>query len=56
MIPHTESLLAKNSCFKQLLFHCRERNAVFSAEHLQPGLVMDFNESLERDDDISMQF
>jgi superfamily I DNA and/or RNA helicase len=30
MIPHTEALLAKNSCFKQLLSHCRERNAVFS--------------------------
>jgi superfamily I DNA and/or RNA helicase len=42
MIPHTESLLAKNSCFKLLLFHCRESNAVFSdvncrcsKEHLQ---------------------
>lgn len=34
VIPHTESLLAKNSCFKQLLSHCRERNAVFSAEYL----------------------
>jgi len=29
LIPHTESLLSKNSCFKQLLSHCRERNAVF---------------------------
>ena len=29
MIPHTESLLVKNSCFKQLLAHCRETNAVF---------------------------
>jgi superfamily II DNA/RNA helicase len=30
VIPHTESLLAKNSCFKQLLSHCRKRDAVFS--------------------------
>jgi len=29
MIPHTESLLVKNSCFKQLLAHCRETNVVF---------------------------
>ncbi len=29
VIPDTESLLVKNSCFKQLLSHCRKRNAVF---------------------------
>jgi hypothetical protein len=34
VIPQTESLLAKHSCFKQLLSHCRKRDAVFSMEHL----------------------
>ncbi|MFU8768613.1 MAG: AAA domain-containing protein, partial [Desulfotignum sp.] len=29
VIPHSEPLLAKNSCFKQLLAHCREKNSVF---------------------------
>ncbi|MDT8378861.1 MAG: DEAD/DEAH box helicase [Desulfotignum sp.] len=34
VIPHTEFLLVKNSCYKQLLSHFRERDAVFSAEYL----------------------
>ena len=28
-LPDSESMLIKNSCFKQLLTHCREQNAVF---------------------------
>jgi hypothetical protein len=43
VIPQTESLLAKNSCFKQLLSHCRERDAVFSTGglHYSSGSGMD---------------
>jgi superfamily I DNA and/or RNA helicase len=43
VIPHTESLLTKNSCFKQLLSHCRERDAVFSTGdlHHSSGSGMD---------------
>ncbi|MDY0220288.1 MAG: DEAD/DEAH box helicase [Desulfobacterium sp.] len=29
LLPNSENLLLKNSCFKQLLAHCRARNAVF---------------------------
>ncbi|MDY0164887.1 ATP-binding protein, partial [Desulfobotulus sp.] len=29
LLPNSENLLAKNSCFKQLLAHCHARNVVF---------------------------
>jgi hypothetical protein len=33
VIPDSDALLARHCCFKQLLTHCREQNAVF---HLAP--------------------
>jgi len=29
IIPDSENILEKNSCFKQLLTHCQKQNAVF---------------------------
>ena len=33
MIPDSETLLIKNSCFKRLMSHCEEQNAVFHYSH-----------------------
>jgi len=33
MIPDSETLLIKNSCFKRLMAHCEEQNAIFYFSH-----------------------
>ncbi|MCA1786810.1 MAG: ATP-binding protein, partial [Desulfobacteraceae bacterium] len=45
VIPRSEFMLAKNSCFKQLMAHCRERNAVFSDPN---GLFFFSNDSYKK--------
>ncbi|WP_300462353.1 DEAD/DEAH box helicase [Desulfobacula sp.] len=42
VIPDSEAMLEKNSCFKQLLHHCQKRNAVFTyglpaRDHIVPA-------------------
>jgi predicted RecB family nuclease len=47
MIPDSEIMLKKNSCFKRLMGHCEEQNAVFHFSHQR--IIEDLNDAQKKE-------